>query len=273
MAKKILLTDNGVHREATDGYITVNGVYRKIKEGFVTVNGVYRPFMSSGLALSELPVGTLVSMNVNGVAKRFIKVHQGLPSSMYDSSCDGTWVLMKDIYETREWHSSNANNYQYSTINTYLNSDFLGLFDSDIQSLIKQVKIPYVNGLGDGGSVASGANGLSTKIFLLSTREVGYTGAGQTFDDGICLGYFVGTNGTSADTKRIAYYNGTATSWWLRSIMANNVTYARFVRETGLVSGISIAGKLYGVRPALILPNEALVNPTPNADGSYTLLV
>ena len=81
---------------------------------------------------------------------------------------------MKDVYETRQWNSSNVNDYANSTIHSYLNSYFLAMFDSNIQNAIKQVKIPYVNGTG-GSAVASGANGLSAKIFLLSGYEVGWT--------------------------------------------------------------------------------------------------
>ena len=43
-------------------------------------------------------VGSIVKIKINGVLTDFIIVHQGLPGAMYDSSCDGTWVLMKDCY-------------------------------------------------------------------------------------------------------------------------------------------------------------------------------
>lgn len=271
MAKKILLTDNGVHREVKDGYITVNGVYRKIKEGFITVDGVYRSFMSSGRPLTDLPVGTLIRTNVNGAAKNFIVVHQGLPSSKYDSSCNGTWLLMKDIYESRQWHSRNSNSYKASTIHTYLNGTFLNLFDADIKAQFKTVKIPYVNGTGS-SAVASGSSGLSAQIFLLSGYEVGWTQSTNSLFpiDGACLSYFSGTAAT--DSKRIAYLDGTATYWWLRSPGTHDASNAWGVYING-GNGISLCSDSCGVRPAFILPSNALVNPTPNADGSYTLLV
>ena len=49
-------------------------------------------------AISTLAVGSSVYLNVGGVRKEFLVVHQGKPSSLYDSSCNGTWLLMKDIY-------------------------------------------------------------------------------------------------------------------------------------------------------------------------------
>lgn len=212
--------------------------------------------------LSALSVGSTVKLNVNGTAKEFLVVHQGLPSSLYDSSCNGTWLLMKDIYEKRVWDSSN-NDYKNSDIHAYLNGTFLGLFDSDIQSAIKQVKLPYQNGTGSGGSIASGSNGLSTKVFLLGGYEVGWTTANSSYFpvDGACLSYFSGTSVT--DSKRIAYYGGSAASWWLRS---------PYTGSANDVWGVNAGGDWYvngcrfscGVRPALVLDSSLSVSD----DGS-----
>lgn len=93
--------------------------------------------------LGSKAVGSIVKLKVNGTAKEFIVVHQGKPGSMYDDSCNGTWLLMKDIYENRVWQSGDINKYESSDIHAYLNSTFLNLFDSNIKDAIKQVKIPY----------------------------------------------------------------------------------------------------------------------------------
>ena len=124
--------------------------------------------------LGTKAVGSKVKIKVNGTLRDFIVVHQGKPSSLYDESCNGTWLLMKDLYENRQWHSSNVNDYANSTIHIYLNSTFLNLFDANIRSQIKQVKIPYRPGPGYDKTVNNGANGLSTKIFQIgraSCRE------------------------------------------------------------------------------------------------------
>lgn len=212
--------------------------------------------------LSALSVGSTVKLNVNGTAKEFLVVHQGLPSSLYDSSCNGTWLLMKDIYEKRVWDSSN-NDYKNSDIHAYLNGTFLGLFDSDIQSAIKQVKLPYQNGTGSGGSIASGSNGLSTKVFLLGGYEVGWTTANSSYFpvDGACLSYFSGTSAT--DSKRIANYGGSATSWWLRSPNTNSTNNVWYVNTNGVWNG-NRCHNSSGVRPALVLDSSLSVSD----DGS-----
>ena len=213
--------------------------------------------------LGTKAVGSIVKLKENGALVDYIVVHQGKPSSLYDASCDGTWLLRKDILETRQWHSSNVNDYANSTIKAYLNSTFLARFDANIQAQIKQVKIPYRPGSGTSQTVNSGANGLSCKIFLLSDREVGYTQSnvnGYIVNDGAKLDYFKDGNGTS---EKIAKLNGSATSWWLRSPHTGSATHAWHVGSGGGANSLSCSGA-YGVRPALILPSSLLTSD----DGS-----
>lgn len=222
---------------------------------------------STGKQLGDYTVGESVFLNVDGTAREFLVVNQGIPSAsnLYDNSCDGTWLLMKDLYESRAWHSSDVNDYKNSTIQSYLNSTFLGLLDANIQAVVKEVKIPYVNGTGSGGPVASGANGLSAKIFLLSGYEVGWTQSTNSYFpiDGACLSYFSGAAAT--DSKRIGYLNGAATNWWLRSPLTIGTSGAWHVDSGG---GPGTSGgacyNSYGIRPALVLPYNTKFDPDTN---------
>ena len=215
----------------------------------------------ANVLLSTKAVGSTVKLKVNGTAKEFIVVHQGKPSSLYDNSCDGTWLLMKDIYENRVWQSGNINKYESSDIHTYLNNTFLNLFESNIRDAIKQVKIPYRKNGGSGGTDQSGANGLSAKIFLLSGYEVGWTTSDNSYFpvDGAKLSYFESGTGTSANNKRIANLNGSAAYWWLRSPYADSVSFVWLVYSDGDCRYNS-ASNSYGIRPALILPSTLLVS-------------
>ena len=127
---------------------------------------------------------------------------------------------MKDIYTTSTF--GNNNSYKDSSIHTYLNGTFYNLIDSNIRAAIKQVKIPYQNVTGSGGSLATGSNGLSTKVFLLSGYEVGWTTSDNGYfpKDGVRLAYF--GNSSSGNSKRIAYNGSSAAIWWLRSPNTNN---------------------------------------------------
>ena len=215
----------------------------------------------ANVLLSTKAVGSTVKLKVNGTAKEFIVVHQGKPSSLYDNSCDGTWLLMKDIYENRQWHNSNVNNLENSTIHSYLNGTFLNLFESNIRDAIKQVKLPYRKNGGSGGSDQSGANGLLCKIFLLSGYEIGFTTSDNSYFpvDGAKLSYFEAGTGSSALNKRIAYLNGSAAYWWLRSPGTYSADYVWRVYSDGSCN-VNYASNSYGIRPALILPSTLLVS-------------
>lgn len=231
------------------------------------------------VTLSSKAIGSTIKLKVNGSAKDFIVVHQGKPSSVYDDSCNGTWLLMKDIYENRQWHSSNTNDYANSTIHSYLNSTFLNLFESNIKNAIKQVKLPYRKGSGTSTTVTSGSNGLSAKIFLLSATETSFNFSSyMPSGEGAELAYFKGCADNSSDSKRVAYLNGSATDWWLRSPSCGYSYYALYVGSGGDWNG-SVCSYSNGIRPALILPSTLLVsddgtvstNTAPSTPGSISV--
>lgn len=230
------------------------------------------------VTLSSKAIGSTIKLKVNGSAKDFIVVHQGKPSSVYDDSCNGTWLLMKDIYENRQWHSSNTNDYANSTIHSYLNSTFLNLFESNIKNAIKQVKLPYRKGSGTSTTVTSGSNGLSAKIFLLSATETSFSFSSMPSGEGAELAYFKGCADNSSDSKRVAYLNGSATLWWLRSPFCYYFYDALCVDSSGDWD-VDYCSHSCGIRPALILPSTLLVsddgtvstNTAPSTPGSISV--
>lgn len=204
----------------------------------------------ANVKLSTKAVGSIVKIKVNGAAKDFIIVHQGLPSSAYDASCNGVWVVMKDIYTTMKWDGSN-NDYLNSDMTAYLNGTFISLIDADIRNAIKQVKIPYTNY--SNNNVMSGSNGLSCKVFLLSGTEVGFSGVSYMSTEGAKLSYF------DSASKRVAYNGSSAAEWWLRSPGADNSSYVWYVKSDGS-RGYWGYGNTYGVRPAFVLPSTLVVS-------------
>ena len=230
------------------------------------------------VTLSSKAIGSTIKLKVNGSARNFIVVHQGKPSSVYDDSCNGTWLLMQDIYENRAWHSSNTNDYANSTIHSYLNSTFLNLFESNIKNAIKQVKLPYRKGSGTSTTVTSGSNGLSAKIFLLSATETSFDFSYMPSGEGAELAYFKGCADNSSDSKRVAYLNGSPTGWWLRSPYCNGFNYALYVNSNGDWYDY-YGSNSCGIRPALILPSTLLVsddgtvstNTAPSTPGSISV--
>lgn len=230
----------------------------------------------ANVKLGTKAVGSIVKIKVNGASKDFIVVQQGNPNTgTYDSSCAGTWLLMKDIYTTSTF--GNNNSYKDSSIHTYLNGTFYNLIDSNIRAAIKQVKIPYQNGTGSGGSLATGSNGLSTKVFLLSGYEVGWTTSDNGYfpKDGVRLAYF--GNSSGGNSKRVAYNGSSAAIWWLRSPYTSSGDSVWRVGADGSGNG-GWCGDSCGVRPAFILPSTLVVSddgtvsvntaPTVSTDGA-----
>lgn len=238
--------------------------------GHVTVVGGCRAKApSAGILASSLAVGITVKLMEGGTAVEYLVVNQGIPenSSLYDASCDGTWLLRKNIHSNRQWHTSDVNKYESSAINTWLNGDFFNTLGSAEQAAIKQVKIPYRKNGGSGGTDQSGANGLSAKIFLLSGYEVGWTTSNNPYfpQDGAKLSYFESGTGTSANNKRIAKLGGSPTGWHLRSPDKSSDDRTWYVNLNGAASSY-YATNSQGIRPALVLRSNALF------DGKTMLL-
>lgn len=216
--------------------------------------------------LGTVSVGTVVKINESGKPINYIVVNQGLPSAMYDSSCNGTWVLRQDIYKLDAWDTNNYNALSGSDIISDM-ADMLSLYDSFIQSSIKTVKIPYCEG-GGTPHIHSGGSGLQCQIFPLSGYEIGFTNSVSPDlpIDGAVLSYFNGTNNTGKDPKRIFDYNNSPTQWWLRSPFLNKNNVSVNVTVSGGFSTNS-SDTYLGIIPAFILPQNLYVEN----DGSVVL--
>ena len=199
--------------------------------------------MATTLAAQE--VGSTVTLKVNGADAEFLVVHQGNPApDVYDPSCEGTWLLMKNVYSQRPWGSASC--YADAPVHTWLNSTFLELLDSGIRPAVKTVRLPYA----EGSDVHTGAEGVSAQIFLLSMREMGTPAAQKTglADEGALLDYFTDGDG-SADPLRAS-----SARYWTRSPYTGGGGNVWSVAGESGICSYRAGSSSYGVRPALILP-------------------
>lgn len=273
---------DGTGYEIKSGRALIAGTGYDIKKGRTLIGGTGYD-ISFGTPVGELPAKTSVFANFGNTRREFIVVNQGNPdTTTYDASCNGTWLLIKNCYGKRMWDktSNSICNYSVSSIHEYLNNDCLNLFNSDMRSLIKTVKIPYVNcpktysGTSNQtyGNVNSGANGVTAQLFLLSPYEVGWTkndteGQWLNAPDGSRLEAFKSSTGGNSD--RIAYLDDESlVQWWLRSPRTGSITGIFGVNTDGTCdgysqhwgSGTNQKTVTIGVRFALILPQEALID-------------
>lgn len=199
--------------------------------------------------LSSKAVGSIIKIAVNGAARDFIIVQHGKPSSIYDDSFNnGVIVLMKDIYENRQWHSSDVNDYANSAIHSYLNSTFLNLIDAKIRDKIKQVKIPYRPGSGTSTTVNSGTNGLTCKIFLVSRVEWGQS---------------ITTNLYDGAKYAISAIDNVGT-FWARTPQTGGSTNGWLGKAFGSMSSTGPVSSSGGIRPLLVLPSDMSVDDSGN---------
>lgn len=220
--------------------------------------GMEKP--SGGILASDLAVGSSVYLMESGSPVEYLVVNQGIPSnaSLYNGSCNGTWLLRKDIKENRQYHNEDYYSFQFSDVHTYLNDDFYMSFDDLTKNAIETVKVPFIKGT----SVVTGEYALESNVFLLSYLEVGFTGFDSHLADGVKLDYFEAGSGTSANNKRIATLNGSASWWWTRSPSTTGSLVGQFwsVKTGGSYDAGYRATESLGVRPALVISGNTVID-------------
>ena len=220
--------------------------------------------ITDGKTLETTSLGSTVKLNVDGVARDFIVVHKGLPASYYHKTCDGVWLLMKDIYADSTKKFTNGELelfeeefiYEDSLVQEYLTGTFVNKFDTDIKECIKEARIPLWSGTGVDGELEEDGDysSLAQTVFLLSYNEIANGTKSNNPGDGAVLSYFVDTT-DAANAIRIAYYNGTAKEWVTRSPELTETQWIFYVRANGSIDKGSYSSDTKGaIRPALILP-------------------
>lgn len=206
-------------------------------------------------AISTLNVGDSVFCKEDGVDTEYLLVHKGNPdTSMYDSSCNGAWLLRKTAKTDMQWDETDAN-YPTSGINTWMNGTFYNTLN--VKSIISQVKIPYSDP-DVYNAVHSGSDGLSTKIFLLSCKETGAEVGGTLLNgkmsnEGTVLDWFAANSANRKFTS----------TWWLRSVNNEDKYDAWFIYADGTY-GVWDTTKIYSARPAFIVPLDTPIDSSNN---------
>lgn len=251
MAHKTLI--GGTAYTIKGGKDLIAGTSYAKKQGKALVAGTKMsiPF-SSGVPLSTTTPGEILMLNENGsLVPFYIAKHD------YESGLNGagrTLLVRKDCYDNHKWHSSSVNAYASSTIDSWLNSTYKNLLDTDIRGVIGTTKFRYTPGNG-----TNTVGTLERAIFPLSVTELGKK-ARYTNTEGTALGI--------ASSLQIAYMNGSAVHQWTRSPYKESTNYACYLSSRGDVGG-DICTRTYGSRPAFTLPGTLGIEQ--NADGTYSI--
>lgn len=202
--------------------------------------------------LGDMAVGSTVKIKVNGTLTDFLIVQQGSPGSG-DNDFDGTWVLMTNIIKQMRFSpNSHLMRFSDSDVIDYLNGEFLTSLVPGISKEIKQVSVRDASNY-------EGKHYVSCKVFVLSASEVGIPTNSYGIENIYPLSYFKGLTSTDESyPKRVAYYEGSYSKWWLRDYSRFSGTLA--VYESGSLSMIWPDTYRVGVRPAFILNSNLWVS-------------
>ena len=191
--------------------------------------------------LGNKSTGSIIKLKENGTLVDFYVAKHD-----YESSLNGagrTLVVRKDVYDQRQWHSSNVNAYASSTIDSWLNSTYKNLLDADIRSLIGTTKIRYTPGQRNWN-----VSTLERSVFLLSLTELGESHT------------YANTEGSAlpiASTLKIAYQNGSPTYQWTRSPNTND-TYGAWGWAPMAISTTATAPAPAGPAPLSLSPPPSM---------------
>ena len=162
---------------------------------------------------------------------------------------DGKALLLSEhVLSLRAYHDKYENvTWEHCELRRYLNDDFYNSFSPEDKACIADAHVVNNSNPGFG---TSGGNYTIDRIFLLSLEElVRYFGDSGKLGNGPKNAWHILDE---YNAKRIAYLDGNARWWWLRS-PGDNGTDAASVDSDGDVSvcGIFVDNVYCGVRPAL----------------------
>lgn len=201
--------------------------------------------------LGQVAVGTIVKLNENGSPVEFYVAKHD-----YESGLNGagrTLLVRKECYDNRVWNSVQVNTYASSALDSWLNSDYKNLLDSDFLTVIGTTKFQYTIGYGD-----KTLSTLERAIFQLSRTELGFTLPADANFEGNIL--------PIASILQKAFLNGERNSQWTRTPNTSYLTAAFFVYAGGSSDSTGVTAGA-GSRPAFTVPSTLSVTD----DGTLSL--
>lgn len=210
--------------------------------------------------------GSIIKLKENGVLVDFYLAKQN-----YEPGLNGdgrVLIVRKDCYDERQWHSSIDLNYSNSAIDAWLNGDYKNLFDANIRAAMGTTNFYYTPSPNGNWAVSI----MSRSVFLLAASEID-TANTYINDEGAKL--------PTAETIKIAQFNGSAVRWWTRSrSVRSSLELIYCVGTSGAVvnSGLSPILKTHP-RPVFTLPaslyvsddGTATTNTPPETPSSITI--
>lgn len=225
--------------------------------GDLNSDGSYSLAADNGeFTLAGLPEGALVNIEENGTDTAFYIVKQDYEASLNGSG--RTLLCRKECADSVSWNSTAVNTYADSGIDGYFNTTYKEKLPTAIQDNLGSTKFEYTPGNGNKTKTT-----LQRAVFALSATELEFSTAWSNVE---------GTASPAAAILQIAYKGSTASAQHTRTpSITDNVTSV-VILATGKANN-QYCNSPYPTRPAFTLPASLKLDPTPNSDGSYNIIV
>lgn len=202
--------------------------------------------VSTGLPISDLPLGTLINVGTDGGA--------GAPNyeiADKDNLVPGGVVLVrKNIYSRSSFGSTAA--YPNGTLDNLIKTTIYNKMPQQLRDKMMDVSF-NLYGSGD----------ITRKMFALTYTMAGF-GNNHGVVEGVALQLY------TSNASRIKTYDGSADNWWLSSRNDSSFSCRVYTDGTAIRDPSSY---FHGVVPAFVIPSKTPYDPTPNTDGSYNLIL
>jgi len=239
--------------------------------------------------LDKKAIGERVYLLENGINwESYIVIAHDSPSVAYEGFENRVTLLRERTLASPVTATFfDAGNYTNTDFHPWLNGEllvggiangFLLRLGEDVRGLITPVRIPFRAGSGAETTVNSGVNGLLTRAFALSAREVGIANglAGVSGalpeDEGVTFPYFLeGDEAGPARVRRQAMAaNGSGVSWRLRTPTIGTSTLWGINADGSAAAGLWgwFVGITVEARPAITLPSNTQVDVDGRIDGT-----
>jgi len=207
-------------------------------------------------------------------------LHSNLLQWLNSDAAAGAWYEAK---HTADQTPNSANVWQQNSgtgTNPYdTDAGFLSYFSDDLKNALQQVtKVTALNTVTDGGGYES----VTSKIFLLSTTEVGLANE-NSVAEGSIYAYYNANNVNAQRVKKVAttaaignYSNSSCVAasawcWFLRTPFSGHSYGVRYVYTDGSLDRSNAYFGGGGVAPAFSLLSTVTVSDTTDSDGAYTI--
>lgn len=201
--------------------------------------------------LSTLPEGSIIYLNENGDPVPFYVAKQGYEPNY---NTNRVLVVRKDGIQQGLWNSAVNNTYVGSTLDTWLNSEYLNLLDAEVKTSIGTTNIEVAAGYS-----TFNLSRTNKSIFALSANELGIYSSSYTTNEGNTLDI--------SSILKICVSSGKTVNQWIRSPAISYNNRACTSNFNGELNTEGVTGLNY-YRPAFTLPSSFIVT-FPDRHGLY----